>query len=539
MGRYAFNLGFEVEPGRVEFERERRRLEADGHFPIGEAAERLLELSHALDSGVVRCKAALLATPLAWDDTSDALAGWIARQHQALAALGARRVESMRREAGPAELVERTAAAALFHAGEALKWGSCGERPDYRVLHDLILLSLPQDRHRVARACIADGRRRETTLEALYFRALLLDRFAAGNLPRAQLELLDAWLWEWMPALRGERDAPRGPALRVDLERNAGLRDGPAADPGATLHLALAPLEARRAAIVEGLHVGRLTPAHGCASELRLEEHVALLDHLAQAFSGRADGTPSRRADREGRSGRRVEAWVGIGEILAHGMNAGVETGRWRVVDLKDPAIAEERRARFGEATRRYLWQVDASATGAGFEALDADANGILLGDVIAWRTGPGAAVSVGCVARRQRWPGGGQVFFGVRLLSHAAQALRMEPEVAAQRDEGETWLFVPGGDASGREDAFLLPEGRYETRLAHLVRTANGTFRVRLNRVRDRGRGWILAGFEVTPLSVPRSVPALEPLAPLELADLDDDAASSAWDLELTSRLR
>ena len=536
--RYSFNLGFDIEPGRAEFERERRRLESGDAFPIDESVERMLELAHALDTGVNRCKATLLATPLAWDDASDLLAAWIARQHDALATLGAERVEAMRREGRAAELVERAAAAALFHAGEALKWGSSTTRCDYASLHDLLLLSLPGDRHRVARACVVEGRRRETTLEALYFRALLLDRFSAGNLPRSQLELLDAWLWEWTAALRGEREVPGGASLRVDLDRNAGLRGG-GGDPGACLHLSLEPLERLRRKVIEDLHAGRITPAHGCASELRIEEHVALLDHLARAFADTEDAPV--RADRQARPGFRVEAWVGIAEILANGMNVGVETGRWRVVDLADPAIEEQKRARFGEATRRYLWQVDESRSGSGFEALETDAAGIAVGDVIAWRRTPGGPVSLGCVVRQRRAVLGGQVFIGVRLLSHAAQPLRLEREIPLERDDGEQCLFVPGGDASGRGDGFLLPEGRYETRLAFIAATPAGRFRVRFNRIRDRGRGWVLAGFEVVPVGAEKPVPvlALDPPGEVERHEAAaGEYTDDVWQRELGSRL-
>ncbi|HET6263801.1 MAG TPA: hypothetical protein VFD95_03025 [Usitatibacter sp.] len=538
--RYAFNLGFDNEHGRAEFERERRRLESEGLPAADEAAERLLALAHALDAGVARCKPALLSTPLAWDDESDALAAWIGRQHHALAALGARRVEAMRRENRTDDLAERVAAAALFHAGEALKWDEGGERLAYHVLHDLLLLSMPNERHRVARACVVDGRRRETTLEALYFRALLLDRFCAGSLPRAQLELLDAWLWEWTPSLRGERDPPASGGLRADLDRNAGLRDtGAHEQPGASLFLALAPLEAARRRVVDDLHMGRMTPAHGCASELRIEEHVALLDHLESAFAGGDDGVPPARAQRELHAGRRVEVWVGLREILAQGMSAGIETGRWRVIDLEDPAIEAQQRARFGEATRRYLWEVDASATGCGFEALETDAAGIALGDVIGWRRGAGAPVSVGCVARRRRCARASQISVGVRVLSHATQLTTLLPEIPGEREEGYQCLFVPGPDASGRGDGFLIAEGRYDTRSAYVVLTAAGSFRVRLNRIRDRGRGWVLAGFEVTPLAVARPVPipTLETPFPA-LSLVEDDAAGDAWDRELTSRL-
>ena len=535
--RYTFNLPFDNERGRAEFERERRRVESDGTFELDEAAERLLELAHALDAGVARCKAGLLATPLAWDDQSDSLGEWIGRQHRGLGALAARRVESMRRENRAAELVERVAAAALFHAGEAFKWSASGSRPDYTALHDLLLLSLPQARHRLARACVVDGRRRETTLEALYFRALLLDRFCAGSLERAQLELLDAWLWEWMEALRGEREQPDGPALRVDLERNAGLRAVRTGEPGAALWLALAPLENLRRRVVAELHAGRVTPPHGCVSELRLEEHVTLLDHLERAFRGEEEASvPAPRAGREKHAGLRVEVWVGIAEILARGMSVGIETGKWRVVDLKDPAIDEQARARFGDASRRYLWQVDTSATGCGFQALDSDAAGIAIGDVVGWRRVPGGPVSVGFVARR-RSGGAGQMFIGVRLLTHAAQPITLASEIAMERDDGRARLFVPGNDASGRGDGFLLPEGEYETRLAHVAHTPAGRFRVRLNRIRSRGRGWVLAGFEVTPLALARVDPPVLVLdGPMPVVDEEPE---DMWSHELSARLR
>jgi len=532
--RYAFNLGFENEHGRAAFERARRQLEAASEFAADEASERLLELAHALDAGVSSCKASLLATPLAWDDEADSLGDWIARQHRALAELGARRVEAMRREDRAPELAERLAAAALFHAGEALKWNASGTRTAYTALHDLLLLSMPQERHRVARACVADGRRRETTLEALYFRALLLDRFCTGSLPRSQLDLLDAWLWEWSAALRGEREPPAGPALRVDLDRDAGLRDAGAQDRGPALYLALAPLEKLRRRIVEGLHAGRVTPAHGSASELRLEEHVALLDHLERVFGGEGDsGVPAARADRAAHAGLRAEVWVGIAEILTGGMSVGIETGRWRVVDLKDPAIDEQSRARFTEASKRYLWQVDASATGCGFQALESDAAGISLGDVVGWRRVPGGPVSLGYVARRQKG-NAGEVFIGVRLLTHAAQPVSLESEITVESEDSRARLFVPGEDASGCNDAFLVPEGEYETRLAHVVRTRAGSFRIRFNRIRHRGRGWVLAGFEVTPLAAAIPVPTLE-----DRLDPIEEIADDAWDFELSARLK
>jgi predicted dehydrogenase len=49
---------------------------------------------------------------------------------------------------------------------------------------------------------MADGRGRTVTVEKLYLRALLIDRFATGSLTRQQVEIVDAWLWHWEAALK-------------------------------------------------------------------------------------------------------------------------------------------------------------------------------------------------------------------------------------------------------------------------------------------------------------------------------------------------
>jgi hypothetical protein len=59
--------------------------------------------------------------------------------------------------------------------------------------------------------------------------------------------------------------------------------------------------------------------------------------------------------------------------------------------------------------------------------------------------------------------------------------------------------LFVPGEDSTGRQDAFLVGESALERSPAFAVDVGDQTFSLRLNRVRDRGRGWVLAGFEIS----------------------------------------
>ena len=62
----------------------------------------------------------------------------------------------------------------------------------------------------------------------------------------------------------------------------------------------------------------------------------------------------------------------------------------------------------------------------------------------------------------------------------------------------------------------------------------------LRFNRIRGRGRGWLLAGFEIVVPEEPQALALPEEVAPprFELALAADDVASDAFDRELSPRL-
>ena len=482
--------------GRAEFERVRRELK---NVADESAAERILELGSILDAGVARVKRDLLCSALCWNEDSQAQSHWIYQQHRGVVELALRALEPMRRQGHP--LLQRLTALTLHHWAESLKWSMSRERHEYAQLHDLLLLGMAGERHREPISWLADGRGQNTTIEAMYFRMLLLDRFTSGSLTRQQVEILDAWLWEWTPALRAERTPPEGPALRVDLDSSTGLREGRREVEGPSLYLALDPLEEQRRRIVAEFHAGRLVPMHGAAAEFRIEEHIAVLDHLARAFRA-PEGEAALRAPRQQANGTRLEVWVGLAEILSRGIGIGSETGRYRALNLSDPSIVQNGNAtRFGDASRRYLWLLDTSATGLGFQALESDAAGIEVGDLVGWRRSHAAPIQLGRVTRRMPTGSGGQIFIGVQLLTQGAQPLKLSQVVTFDNGQADgTYLFVPGDDESGRRDAFLVSEGTYELQSSYRAHVGNDSFTVKFNRVRAKGRGWILAGFEILP---------------------------------------
>jgi hypothetical protein len=534
-------LHFQRPDGRAEFERSRRNLKATLFDDGCEAAAlALAELAAMLDTGVGRIKRDLMASSLCWNDDHYALIAWVHLQQRCMSEMGFTVAAALRREGGDPGMLRRVAALTIFHWGEAQKWSLIHERPDYAALHDLLLLSSEKGRHRETFTFVAGGRGQATSIAGLYFRALLLDRFNSGSLTLPQVEILDGWLWEWSATLQGEAAPPAGPFLRVDIDSDAGLRCG-MGEPGATsLYLPLAPLEAQRRIVIQQFHRGRIVPAHGCASDIRIEEHIAVLDHLRLAFSdpskGAAQRPPRRQAGRE-----RIEVWVGLQEILARAVGVGVETGRWRAVNLSDPAIERHAKARFADATRRYFWIADESLTGFGFEALATDADSVEVGDLIGWKGGEYNTLHIARVMRRLP-AGNGQVFLGAQILTESAVPLNLQQVLSFDNGSADgTYLYVPGDDESGRRDAIIVPESTYDLEATFGANTGDETYRLFLNRVRAKGRGWVAAGFEiVTETAVPaaRFETASNDLPMLELTPEDDEHLVDPWTNEVRNKL-
>jgi len=532
---------------RAEYERARRALKSElPGLTQDEAASRLGQLAATLDQGVARIKGELLATSLCWNEDHQALVGWLCAEHEHLFSMAHGLAQARPAACDDEVLTLRVPAAALYHWGEAVKWSTRRERQDYQPLHAVMSAALRHGSQRQPVRMVADGRGRTVTLEALYFRALLLDRFAGGSLTRPQLEILDAWLWEWVPALNARREAPDARCFRADLDSNTGLREGAAAEGANALYLPLQPLIGRRRDVIAHLHQGRLVPEHGCASEMRLEEHVAVLEQVGRAFEAAASGREFRAERRPG-AGLRIEVWVGIQEILSRGLAPRRTDGATKVGEEVLAAIAASNPMNSSfmladDPSRRYLWLTDVSESGFGFEALGSDAIGIAVGDLLGWRKAPGEPCAIGRVARRMPGSSSNQVYFGVQLLTAAARAVKLV-EIAGERELAEEMhIYVPGDDDSGRRDAFLVTESRHRESTVYRARIEDHAFHLKLDRLRQRGRGWVLCGFEVEALTV-AAPPVLQDAVELPHFRLpgegdDDGGLEHALSREVSSRL-
>jgi hypothetical protein len=185
----------------------------------------------------------------------------------------------------------------------------------------------------------------------------------------------------------------------------------------------------------------------------------------------------------------------------------------------------------------------DSSATGFGFEALESDAEGIEVGDLIGWRKGLGGAIVLGHVMRRMPSSTSGQVFVGVRLLTENAVPMPLKQVVTFDNGMADgTYLFVPGDDDSGRHDGFVVSEKTFELQASYSAHVGSEQYNLKFNRVRGRGRGWMLAGFEILPAKTQERIvdelPDLNFVLDVPQQKVDDEEVAVAWDRELSSRL-
>lgn len=484
-------------------------LLALSHDPAGPAGARFLALCAEFDVMALPLRRALLGSPLAWTEEERAVARWLHRTCDDFAAIGYRlsadAVARIDIDDGEARAV---VSATLFHMGETLKWGVsvAPDSPhDLGKLHSLMRHAMEGGRHQNAMSRVVDGVEAECTIESLYFRVLLLARFSSGALNGKQIEILDAWMWMWMPVLSGVPDPPAGTALRADLDSVSGLQQGPRDGPGPSLYLDQGPIEAAYRDVVGQFHAGHIVPATGIASEFRIEEHVAVLDLIRRNLrSGKR--APVARAARSPADAA-VEVHLGLAEIMKNGFAPKappVAPVALVAVDGKTDRPMRrlrERDAALGEiydSERRMMRLVDQSETGLGLEGPAAECGAIAAGDLVAVRLSGNEPLVLGKVVRSVASRTPGHVLLGVRRLSVAPQLLEIEREAGARPAESLKLMFVPGQDSSGRHDACLVSEREFTDRAPLSTFAGNRHFRLRLNRARERGRGWVLAGFEV-----------------------------------------
>jgi hypothetical protein len=487
------------EEGREQFEREfkaMRALLADPNHSL--VTNAFVALEWQFDQQVQKEQGTLLANPLQWDEAEQHFAQWILRQFTKLADMGkhvADRVAGID-QADP--VLSYVIARALVHHGNVWKWAQFANRPGnehgFGAANSLYEHALDARKDMDVHSFNREGRPVAPTIAGLFLRAHLLARVASGNLNRQQTEIFDAWLWAAMLDLQLSPAAEDNAVLRLEPGSQRGLQFGV----DARTEARYLPAEAlRRIAgrAQDGFHKGIIFPGHGAAQSFRLEEHVAVLDFLRAMIEQIESGRQPHRAERVRKDGELLEVHIGLTDILRT-LGSGRINAPTRLSIAQSQS--ENKIDSIYQMRRRYMALVDQSETGLGLEVAASEAGEVGVGEMIAIIFPDDSEPLMGQVARIVPSPREGMVRLGVHLEFVDWQAVEVKVAGASPSKRETAAFYVPGADSSGRYDMLLVGESFAHGKPLCEVRMGEQVYDLRINQIRQKGRGWVAAGFEV-----------------------------------------
>lgn len=311
---------------------------------------------------------------------------------------------------------------------------------------------------------------------------MLLSTLNVGILTPPQMELAQRWLAAAARDLRIEPFFdPEAHWYQVDLASSQGPeRVAPAsAVADTTRFLAVAPLGATLARARSQLYAGKLSV--GATPSQVVALHFGAFLDLAEKLWSQDFRRATWRSEREKINGESIEVVLGFDPVMA--------------------LLAAE------EADRRAAaaWELrDKSATGLGASLPKEAGEGIALGALIGFRHPGETNWQLGCIVRRIRVPDASRWSIGIKRLSASPVLVDLEPMSAGLQLETETTpdapvaIYAPIETDSGRIDGVVIAADRFGGNNDFVLPTSGGGFRIRANRVIDRGDLWIRIGFEV-----------------------------------------
>jgi hypothetical protein len=472
--------------------------------PSGMATE-LLDALRRFESEMYPEQRALLATTLLWNEDEAGFVLWMQSVFRTAARAAG---EALRRHAGADPQLGKSgcdlAGVALSAYGSAIKWAEAADSD-----RDPALVLELKRAYAFVESAAKGGERvvvphgefdADVTVTALFIRGMLLDVFCRGNLGPRQLEIADSWLWEWC----GDfvlTTSSEGAVLAFDKVGASGLRSADmvsSGESGNVSYIAIGALARQIAAVVRGFRQGEIFPGYGSAAEFRVEEHVATLDFLRRFLDAARN-----RTEREARVGRdaKLEAFIGMGEIISKSFTlrkSPIAESPSRSQPSSQHLAAIE--GRF-DLPRRWVRMLDESADGLGIECDDSTVTPIEVGALVALQQ-DGEAQPIICeVVRRTSIGGevagaGQKTRLGLKVLSREPKKLQLLGRGSGRSLDA---IYMPGSDSAGHLDTLLVSEIDFDRHGDLEARFDDRNFVLKMNRVRYHGRGWHLAGFEVS----------------------------------------
>ncbi len=484
--------------------------EIDKRYPVN-AAITIARANAEFESASYKERERLLQGGLTMTEGDHAVCEWVATRYDHLARIARdvvpAHIKDMPHEA---DKLAPIWAEALLLTGHASKWRKIsGQRPDVAArekLHGLYISAASAKIESVILKVEVERQIIETTVEALYIRALLLERFSSGNLPPRRLEILDNWLIAAMGTLWLAREPAAGvPNLCVDPSHPARALTPYMAGDKAPRYLPLRPMQWQLNRIIEGFHRGVIFPGWGLGMTFRIEDHIGVIDFLEREFMLIAQTSTQKSKRLAVSSGEKVSVFVGFNDIYTRALttqttlipSANSTTSAASMAALVKANSETGGFAAF-DTIQGVVTLLDISDSGLGLEMTADDASRVEIDNLIAVRLDANRPCVIGVVARKANVRHQHATLVGVKVLSRVPMRATLEEVTDRTARAAIKGILVGGAAAHGFSDSLIINDAAYKANPTMSVTVARGMFHIRLGRVRHQGPGWKLAAIDV-----------------------------------------
>jgi len=164
-------------------------------------------------------------------------------------------------------------------------------------------------------------------------------------------------------------------------------------------------------------------------------------------------------------------------------------------------ALGAEDQAAAAKAQASWLLR-DKCKAGISAYLPEDDGMRLRLGALVAFRASAEEDWQIGSVVRRVRNADETRWLAGIKRISESPVTLRLQLADVTASDaptaSEPSVIYAPASSGAGRIDSLLLDANQFARGGQFKLPTRGGAFRIKLNRVMDRGDHWVRVGFEV-----------------------------------------
>jgi hypothetical protein len=355
-----------------------------------------------------------------------------------------------------------------------------------------------------------------------YVQALLLAPLGSGSLTPRQIDMVDQWLGSWGDMLRLEKSVdPERHAFYVDLAKGTGLRRMRKDISGDATwrYVPMDPLLDHLDLVQRSLKAGTAPASMGLGEDFRLPDGYDLLEYVSNEWS------PITEHDRRRATRHPVQVrWEVVRDLanITQGMQSDILLGSGQAAGTLSPEeildiklygfVTERTKAMLKQKSMDNMrpdsherWPLqDTSDSGIGVVLRNDDGDWVRVGKLLGLRQDAGDHWRLGVIRRISRIDGEWRKI-GIEFLSKAPRLVYL------QLTEGASLSYAVD-DASHLLDdaltspAILLPDGEIGMVVMEGAKYANGrTLKmregaemsfIRLDAVKDKGDGWLMAAY-------------------------------------------